>query len=92
MTINILLPITIHYVKYRDGINSLNEVIDSRKAPQKRVYVTIEYTNTRTEQLNEVLFLENIIKIVEENGPMKCYDTRVKRSRNPMQACLQEDF
>ncbi len=56
------------------------------------MYVTIEYTNTRTEQLNEVLFLENIIKIVEENGPMKCYDTRVKRSRNPMQACLQEDF
>ncbi len=23
---------------------------------------------------------------------IKYYDTRVKRSRNPMQACLQEDF
>lgn len=68
-----LLPTTIHYIKYGDGINSLNEVMDTRKVPQKLVYVTVEYTNTGTEQLDEVLFFGNLLKIVEENGQMKLY-------------------
>lgn len=68
-----LLPTTIHYIKYGDGINTLNEVMDSREVPQKLVYVTIDYTNTGTEQLDEVLFFGNLLKIVEENDQMKLY-------------------
>ncbi len=68
-----LLPVTINYMKYGDGINSLNQVVDSRIVPQKLVYATVEYTNIGTEMLEEVLFFGNLIKIVEENGQMKCY-------------------
>lgn len=68
-----LLPAKINYIKYGDGIHSLNEVVDSREVPQKLVYVTVEYTNTGTEQLEEVLFFGNLMKITEENGQMICY-------------------
>ena len=39
-----LLPVRIDYIRYGDGINSLNEVVESREVPQKLVYVTVEYT------------------------------------------------
>ena len=68
-----LLPAKINYIKYGDGIHSLNEVVDSRVVPQKLVYVTVEYTNTGTKQLEEVLFFGNLMKITEENGQMICY-------------------
>lgn len=76
-----LLPTTIHYIKYGDGINTLNEVMDSREVPQKLVYVTVEYTNTGTEQLEEVLFWGNLLKIVEENGQMKLYKGKASDER-----------
>ena len=36
-----LLPVKINYIKYGDGIHSLNEVVDSREVPQKLLYVTV---------------------------------------------------
>ena len=68
-----LLPVKINYIKYGNGIDTLNEVVDSREVPQKLVYVTVEYTNTSAEKLNEILFFGNLMKIVEENGQMKMY-------------------
>ncbi|MDE7200627.1 MAG: hypothetical protein K2O91_01680 [Lachnospiraceae bacterium] len=37
-----LLPAKINYMKYGNGIDTLNEVVDSREVPQKLVYVTVE--------------------------------------------------
>ncbi|MDE7479319.1 MAG: DUF4367 domain-containing protein, partial [Lachnospiraceae bacterium] len=68
-----LLPVKINYIKYGNGIDTLNEVVDSREVPQKLVYATVEYTNTGAEKLDEILFFGNLMKIVEENGQMKMY-------------------
>ncbi|MDE7030877.1 MAG: DUF4367 domain-containing protein [Lachnospiraceae bacterium] len=68
-----LLPAKIDYLKYGDGIHSLNEVVDSREVPQKLVYITVEYTNTGTEDLEEVLFCGQLVKIVEKDGQMHLY-------------------
>ena len=76
-----LLPVKINYIKYGDGIHSLNEVVDSREVPQKLLYVTVEYTNTGTEPLEEVLFFGNLMKITEENGQMICYRGKASDAR-----------
>ena len=76
-----LLPVKINYMKYGDGIHSLNEAVDSREVPQKLVYVTVEYTNTGAEQLEEVLFLGNLMKITEKNGQMVCYKGKASDER-----------
>lgn len=68
-----LLPAKINYIKYGNGIDTLNEVVDSREVPQKLVYVTVEYTNTGAEELNEVLFMGNLMKIVEQDDQMSIY-------------------
>ncbi|MDE6212780.1 MAG: hypothetical protein K2M70_04810, partial [Lachnospiraceae bacterium] len=68
-----LLPAKINYMKYGNGIDTLDEVVDSREVPQKLVYVTVEYTNISPEKLDEILFFGNLMKIVEENGQMKMY-------------------
>ncbi len=68
-----LLPVKLNYIKYGNGIDTLNEVVNSREVPQKLVYVTVEYTNTSAEKLDEILFFGNLMKIVEENGQMKMY-------------------
>ncbi|MDE7204653.1 MAG: DUF4367 domain-containing protein [Lachnospiraceae bacterium] len=68
-----LLPAKINYMKYGNGIDTLDEVADSREVPQKLVYVTVEYTNIGTEKLDEILFYGSLMKIVEENGQMKMY-------------------
>ena len=68
-----LLPAKINYMKYGNGIDTLNEVVESREVPQKLVYVTVEYTNIGTEELDQILFFGSLMKIVEENGQMKMY-------------------
>ncbi len=71
-----LLPVRIDYIRYGDGINSLNEVVESREVPQKLVYVTVEYTNTGSGALDEVLFFGNLMKIEERDGQMALYRER----------------
>lgn len=68
-----LLPVTINYIKYGDGVNTINEVADSRTVPQKLVYATIEYTNTGSGELDEVLFYGTLMKIAERDGQMEIY-------------------
>lgn len=72
-----LLPTTINYIRYGDGINSVNEVVESRNVPQKLVYVTVEYTNQGAEELQELLFFGSLMKFVEEDGEVKCYDGKM---------------
>lgn len=68
-----LLPAKINYMKYGNGIDTLDEVVESREVPQKLVYVTVEYANIGAEELDEILFYGSLMKIVEENGQMKMY-------------------
>ena len=65
-----LRPATIQYVKYGD-MDSLSEVVKSREAPQKLVYVTVEYTNTCKEEMKDVLICGDMLYIHENNGQMQ---------------------
>lgn len=69
-----LLPVTVNYIRYGDGVNTINEVVDSRTVPQKLVYITAEYTNTGSEDLDEVLFCGELVKIAERDGQMEIYE------------------
>lgn len=68
-----LLPATLNYVKYGDGINALTEVVDSREVAQKLVYATVEYTNTGNEELSDVLFYASMVSMTEDGNQMKMY-------------------
>ncbi len=65
-----LRPATIQYVK-GGNMDSLSQEVDSREAPQKMVYVTVEYTNTGSEEMTDVLFVGTMERIVEADGKMQ---------------------
>lgn len=65
-----LRPATIQYVKEGDT-DSLSEEVRSREVPQKLVYVTVEYANTGSEELTDVLFFGSLTRIQETNGQMQ---------------------
>ena len=69
-----LLPAKINYMKFGDGVNSVDTVVESREVPQKLIYATVEYTNKGTEELEELLFFGSLMKFAEENGQIKRYD------------------
>lgn len=69
-----LLPAKIQYIKYGDGIHTLNEMVESREVPQKLVYATVEYTNIGEEDLSDVLFFGEIVKMEEDGGQVKIYE------------------
>ena len=52
-----LRPATIQYLK-TGGTDDLSREISSREIPQKLVYVTVEYQNTGSEDMTDVLFSE----------------------------------
>ena len=65
-----LLPADIQYIK-EGNADSLSEVIRSRQAAQKLVYVTVEYTNEGEEELSDVLFMGNLARITKKDGQMQ---------------------
>ena len=69
-----LLPTKINYIKYGDGIQTVDQIVDSREVPQKLVYATVEYTNIGEEELSEVLFLGSLVRIIKEGTQVKMYN------------------
>ncbi len=69
-----LLPTKINYIKYGDGIQTVDQIVDSREVPQKLVYATVEYTNIGEEELSEVLFLGSLVRIIKEGTKVKMYN------------------
>lgn len=65
-----LLPAQIQYMKTGDT-NSLSQEIKSREVPQKLVYATIEYQNTSSEEMTDVLFFGELARIQETSGQMQ---------------------
>lgn len=68
-----LLPANLQYIKYGDGIDTLNEIVKTREVSQKLVYVTVEYTNTGDTELTDVLFTGNLAKMREDGAYMRMY-------------------
>lgn len=68
-----LLPTELSYVKRGDGVDSLSEIVKTREAEQKLIYVTVEYTNANDFELNNVLFFGNLVKMKEDGNVMRMY-------------------
>lgn len=68
-----LLPAKINYIKYGDGVDTVDEIVSTREVPQKLVYATVEYTNTGNSKMSEVLFMGGLCKIKEDGDQMKMY-------------------
>ena len=51
--------------------DSLSEEISSREVPQKLIYATIEYQNTSSEEMTDVLFFGELARIRENGGQMQ---------------------
>lgn len=73
-----LLPGTMDYVKYGDGVDTLTEVVRQEQAAQKLVYITLEYTNTSDTRLTDVLFVGNLLRIVEDGD-----NVRIREGKEP---------
>ena len=63
-----LIPNEISYIKNGNGVDSLDEVVDSETVEQKLVYVTVEFTNTGDTDQKNVTYGCLINGIVEQNG------------------------
>lgn len=51
--------------------DALSEEVSSRKVPQKLIYATVEYTNTGSEELTDVLFFGSLARIREAGGQVQ---------------------
>lgn len=56
---------TVQYVKSGDGIDRLDEIVKMEEKAQKLVYVTLEYTNTGEQQLQNVHFFHTMLAMEE---------------------------
>lgn len=73
-----LLSGTMEYIKYGDGVDTLTEVVRQEQVAQKLVYMTIEYTNTRDTRMTDVLFVGNLLRIVEDGD-----NVRIREGKEP---------
>ncbi|MDO4306716.1 MAG: DUF4367 domain-containing protein [Eubacteriales bacterium] len=69
-----LLPNTIQYIKSGNGIDTLDEIIQTEEVAQKLVDVTVEYTNTGNTELRNVLFMGFFTGIEENGDTFSIYD------------------
>ncbi len=85
-----LLPATISYIKYGDGVDTIDEIVDTREVPQKLVFVTVEYTNTTDRELTDVMFNGGMMKIAECNGQAVIYDGEEPKEEDGWDAAVIE--
>lgn len=63
-----LLSATRSYLKEGDGVDAIDEVVDTRMLPQKMVVVTMEYKNTTEKDLEDIIFFHTVSAIDEADG------------------------
>lgn len=62
----ILKDTTIDFVREGDGVERMNEVVDSKTTGQRLVYLTLAYTNHGNEDMKNVLFCPSMMKLEKE--------------------------
>lgn len=72
-----LLPNELQYIRSGDGIETIDEVVQTEKVPQKLIYVTMEYTNTGEQTLTDVLFYTRLLSLCESE---KGYTSYVRKN------------
>lgn len=65
---------TLSYIKYGDGINSLDEIVKTESMKQKLVYVTVTYTNETDKEMYHLLYASALMLIDQKDGKYQIYD------------------
>lgn len=68
-----LLPCEAVYIKNGNGTDTLAEIVETRQLPQKLVYATLEYTNTGSAAMTDVLFFASLMKLEASDGQVTLY-------------------
>ena len=58
---------TLSYIREGDGVDTLDRVVKTEKSENKLVYVTIEYTNTGSDTLTDIMY-NGSIQLLETKG------------------------
>ena len=66
-----LLPMEVKYIKSGDGINTIDEVVDTKEIPMKIVYVTVDYKNNGDTTLSDIMFNGGIAFLTERGNEMQ---------------------
>ena len=69
-----LVKNVLSYVKSGDGIDSIDEVVDTKEVGQKLVYATVTYTNNSEEEIDHMLYMGALVRMKEENGTYQIYN------------------
>lgn len=73
-----LLPAEITYLRRQDGVNALDEIVETETIAQKLVYTTITYTNNGSETLKNICFRIDLCGIAEKNDGYLLYADRAE--------------
>ena len=66
-----LLPMKVEYLKSGDGINTVDEVVETKEIPMKIVSVTVDYKNNGKTALSNVMFNGGIALLAEHGENMQ---------------------
>lgn len=66
-----LLPMKVEYLKSGDGINTVDEVVETKEIPMKIVSVTVDYKNNGKTALSNVMFNGGIAFLAEYGENMQ---------------------
>ena len=66
-----LLPMKVEYLKSGDGINTVDEVVETKEIPMKIVSVTVDYKNNGKTALSNVMFNGGIALLAEYGENMQ---------------------
>ena len=69
-----LVDNTLSYVKYGDGVDSVDQIIKTENVKQKLVYATVTYTNRSDEEITHMLYLGALMLLNHEDGIYEIYD------------------
>ncbi len=70
---NALLPATVDFIWYGDGINSLDTTVDSATVAMKLVYTTVQFTNTSEEGIEHLLFSPVLLTLRGKGGKTEAF-------------------
>lgn len=64
---------TLSYIKFGDGVDTVDEIVKTESVKQKLVYVTVTYTNKSDEEINHMLYIGTLMRMNHEDRMYHIY-------------------
>ncbi|MDO4616104.1 MAG: hypothetical protein Q4B03_01445 [Lachnospiraceae bacterium] len=71
-----LVPNTLYYIQFGDGVDTTNELVKTESVPQKLVYATVTYTNTSEKDLSHIVYNGNLVLLYQKDGRYQIFNPR----------------